>query len=391
MATPNSAPLVAPFKAVPESIEPGASAKPQRDVAGATKKTAASSPTPPELKSQNQNKDDGSRATDLYMEATVKKLALQSTEALALFRQSASLGEPRAMAEVGKLYLAGQGVGKDVNEAVTWFRKAAEAGNPSGMVFLAAMYAQGSGVPKDDGEAVRWFRKAADAGDRIGMDGLGQVYANGRGVPKDDGEAARWFGKAAEAGNPSGMHHLGAMYEKGSGVPKDLSKAVEWYQKAAGLGSREARASLIQLEGQAPRGAVPGASIRVRVVGNQVWTDSGIDLTLGDTVHVGAAGSVALASDRRVPTQSPDGFSPDCGAAASAYGQDSASYPAARLPCWSLIGRVGPNGEIFEIGTKRVFKASAPGRLFFGINDNRVQSNSGFWTALVVVQPASPH
>jgi TPR repeat protein/serine/threonine protein kinase len=350
------------------------------------KKTATPPPAPQELPGKNEA--GGSRATDLYMEATVKKLARQPTEALALFRQSASLGEPRAMAEIGKLYLAGQGVGKDTKEAVTWFRKAAEAGNPSGMVFLASMYGQGSGVARDDGEAVRWFRKAAEAGDRIGMDGLGQVYANGRGLPKDGGEAVRWFGKAADAGNPSGMYHLGAMYEKGYGVEKDLTKAIEWYQKAAGLGSREAQASLAKLDGQPPRGAPPGAKVHVGVVGNQTWTDTGIDVNQGDTVHVGAAGSVALAADRRVPPQSPDGFSPDCATAATSYGRDSVSYPAPQLPCWSLIGRIGTNGPIFEVGAKRVFNAGAPGRLFFGINDNKVQGNSGIWTALVVVQPA---
>jgi hypothetical protein len=255
-------------------------------------------------------------------------------------------------------------------------------------VFLAAMYAQGSGVPKDDGEAVRWFRKAADAGDRFGMDGLGQVYANGRGVPKDDGEAVRWFQKAADAGNPSGMYHLATMYDKGAGVAKDSGKAIEWYQKAAGLGSREAQARLAQPDGKQPTStapaSAPGGTIHVRVAGNQAWTDTGIDVNIGDTVHVGTAGSVGLAKDRRIPAQSPDGSSPNC----SAFGQNPAAYPAPQLPCWSLIGRIGPSGPILAIGTKRVLKVTTPGRLFFGINDNGVQGNSGVWTALVVVQPA---
>jgi hypothetical protein len=188
------------------------------------------------------------------------------------------------------------------------------------------------------------------------------------------------------------MYHLGAMYEKGSGVPKDLTKAIELHQKAAKLGSKEAQARLAQLEKQQPGGGAPPArpTVHVRVLGNQTWTDTGIDVNVGDTVHIGAAGSIALGADRRIPAQSPDGHSPNCAAASAAYGQSSAAYPAPQLPCWSLIGRIGQNGPIFEVGTKRVVKATATGRLYFGINDSTVQSNSGVWTTLVVVQPANP-
>jgi TPR repeat protein len=373
----------------PVEVKPPTASVPVEAVPAKTvPEVSHATPVPLPVTPEPNNKSDASRAGELYTEATVKKLGHQSAEALALFRQSAALGDARSMSEIGKFYMAGDGVGKDPNEAAKWFRKAADAGNPSGMVFLAAMYAQGSGVPKDDGEAVRWFRKAADAGDRFGMDGLGQVYANGRGVPKDDAEAVRWFQKAADAGNPSGMYHLAAMYEKGAGAPKDSAKAIEWYQKAAGLGSREAQVRLAQPDGQQPKvsapGSAPGGTIHVRVAGNQTWTDTGIDVNMGDTVNVGAAGSVALAKDRSVSPQSPDGSSPNC----AAFGQNTASYPAPQLPCWSLIARVGPNGLILAVGTKRVFKATAPGRLYFGINDNSVQGNSGIWTALVVVQPA---
>jgi len=290
-----------------------------------------------------------SRASDLYMAGKVKILAHQSGEALALFRQSASFGDPRAMLEIGKLYRAGEGVAQDPSEAVSWFRKAAAAGNPSGMVSLAAMYAQGSGVPKDDREALSWFRKAADAGDGLGMDGLGQMYANGRGVPKDDAEAVRWFRKAADSGISNGMFHLGEMYERGSGVPKDLNKAIELDQKAAALGSRDAKLHLAQMEKpRSPQQPARGA-VQVKIAGNRTWADSGVDLQPGDTVYVVADGC---------------------------------------LPCSSLIGRVGVNGSPVEIGMKRKFSAAGIGKLYLRIDDNSAQTNSRLWTAMVLVQPA---
>jgi TPR repeat protein len=353
-------------------------------------------PKPKEQPKEKQPENDTiSRAGDLYTAGTLKKLTKQPNEALALFRQSAGLGDARAMTEIGRFYLAGEVVGKDINEAVSWFRKASDAGNTSGMVFLAAMYAQGSGVPKkDDKEAFRLLRRAADGSDPFGMDGVGLAYLNGRGVPQDDAEAVRWFQKAADANSAAGMIHLATMYEKGSGIAKDPHKVIELYQKAAKLGSKEAQTRLAQLEKQQPGGSPQPARPRVtvKVEGNQAWTETPIDVNVGDTVHIGAAGSIVLSADRRVPKQSPDGHPPNCDAAAAAYGQTSAPFPAApQLPCWSLIGRIGPTGPIFPVGRTHVVKAAAAGRLYFGINDSAVQGNSGFWTALVVVQPAAPH
>jgi hypothetical protein len=50
-----------------------------------------------------------------------------------------------------------------------------------------------------------------------------------------------------------------------------------------------------------------------------------------------------------------------------------------------LIGRIGGNGIVFEIGVRRTFQARSDGRLFLGINDDTLANNSGFWTAAVTV------
>jgi hypothetical protein len=50
-----------------------------------------------------------------------------------------------------------------------------------------------------------------------------------------------------------------------------------------------------------------------------------------------------------------------------------------------LIGRIGVNGIVFEVGAGGTFQARSGGRLFLGINDDTLANNSGFWTAAVTV------
>jgi hypothetical protein len=102
-------------------------------------------------------------------------------------------------------------------------------------------------------------------------------------------------------------------------------------------------------------------------------------------VTVTASGLVAVEAGGRIPPKAPGGFAPDCRAAASIYGGRFGIFPAPQLPCWSLIGRVGGNGAIFEVGARGTFQARSDGRLFLGINDDSMANNSGFWTAVVTV------
>lgn len=88
----------------------------------------------------------------------------------------------------------------------------------------------------------------------------------------------------------------------------------------------------------------------------------------------------------RTSPKAPGGFATNCAAAASIYGGRFGILPAPQLPCWSLIGRVGGNGMIFEIGSKGIFQTRSDGRLLLGINDDSFNNNSGFWTAVVTVQ-----
>ena len=250
--------------------------------------------------------------------------------------------------------------------------------------------------PPQPVDAVRELLKAAEAGSPTAMDRLGQMYEHGSGgLPRDATEAFRWYSKAAATGQATALYHLGALYEAGIAIPRNLNEATRLYQRAAAAGNIDARARLSQLPAAAARPApimpstavapVPPGAISIRVPANVPWTDTGIDLRAGDSVTVTASGSVSVETSGRIPPKAPGGFAPDCRAAVSIYGGRFGIFPAPQLPCWSLIGRIGGSGIVFEVGVRRAFRTLSGGRLFLGINDDSMANNAGFWTAAVTV------
>jgi serine/threonine-protein kinase len=243
-------------------------------------------------------------------------------------------------------------------------------------------------------DPVRDLRNAAESGDPVAMDKLGQLYERGAGVPPDPAEAFRWYSKAAAIGQAAAQYHLGTLYEAGMGTARNLDQAVRLYRQAAAGGNPDAQARLLELPAavrpapKTPSTTAPPSSLAVsiRVPANVPWTDTGIRLLAGDTVTVTASGMIAVTADGRIPSMPPGGFVPDCAAAASIYRLPSGVFPAPRLPCWSLIGRVGAKGPVLEVGAKAAFQAKSNGKLFLGVNGDRTQNHSGYWTVAVAVE-----
>ena len=78
---------------------------------------------------------------------------------------------------------------------------------------------------------------------------IGVLYQAGLGVPIDYKEAMKWYRLAADQNLPMAMVNIGNLYRTGLGVTKDDQEARRWFQRAADLGSTEAKAALMTLDG----------------------------------------------------------------------------------------------------------------------------------------------
>jgi hypothetical protein len=105
----------------------------------------------------------------------------------------------------------------------------------------------------------------------------------------------------------------------------------------------------------------------VTVAGRQAWTDTGIDLRVGDVIRFTAEGNVL-----RGPGQ-------EDGPAGEMNSPINDRRPIPARPAGALIGRIGTSsGDVFFIGGDRgAFRVRTAGRLYLGINDHYFVDNSG--------------
>ena len=114
------------------------------------------------------------------------------------FRRGAEAGCEFSQYALGRL-LETQ---KRMVEAVTWYEKAAAQGNPAAAYRLGKLYLQGELVPKDVPKALEYLTASARQGSPFAQYILGKLYLMGKDVKQDREKAYRWFEMAAEQGNP---------------------------------------------------------------------------------------------------------------------------------------------------------------------------------------------
>jgi TPR repeat protein len=140
----------------------------------------------------------------------------------------AEQGLAGAQYNLGIMYVAGQGVSRDVAEAVRWYQLAAEQGAADAQFNVGIAYRSGLGVLQDAAEAERWFRLSAEQGMPVAQVILGDMYEYGEGVPQSNAEAEKWYRAAAEQGYARAQMNLGSMYDNGKAVIQENGETVKW-------------------------------------------------------------------------------------------------------------------------------------------------------------------
>ncbi len=124
----------------------------------------------------------------------------------------------------------------EVRKAFTWYRRAAEKGEPRAQANLGRMYLRAIGVDRDYAKAGFWLERSASQGDKVAMFGLGIVLEFGMGRDKDLQAAADWYRRSAEQGFARADYRLGRLHYLGSLGSKNLPTAIALFRKAAAGG-----------------------------------------------------------------------------------------------------------------------------------------------------------
>jgi hypothetical protein len=117
-----------------------------------------------------------------------------------------------------------------------------------------------------------------------------------------------------------------------------------------------------------PEGRTPSTRDRmVSVPASRAWTDTGLDVAVGDVIRFAAEGIV-----QRGPGQ-------EDGPGGEMNSPINERRPVPSRPAGALIGRIGTSpSDVFFIGSDRGgFRVRTTGRLYLGVNDHYHVDNSG--------------
>jgi TPR repeat protein len=152
---------------------------------------------------------------------------------------------------VGRAFRDGNGVAKSETRAAEIFQDAcnrkpdpddvnAQGNRSRACSLLGALYLAGDGLPKDVTRGRELSELGCESGDAFGCFNAAAVYGAGTGVPADAAKAAVFLDRACQAGDGEGCHDLGVAFEKGKGVARDARRAAQLFQKACTLGFERA-------------------------------------------------------------------------------------------------------------------------------------------------------
>lgn len=216
--------------------------------------------------------------------------------ACGFFQLGSELGNAKAQALLGSMYIQGYQVPRDLAVGRAWLRRAAEQGNeqasemlakyvgesepiaeelyqesqkcmktnrPNGMYYLLraadmgfsrAQYEYGMILireEEDEVKGIEWVKRAAFGGYARAMTYLGNAYLKGELVPQSTSIALEWFDQAVKKKDPEAQLALGALYANGTAAQPDPDAAVRLLTQAADAGLSEAKELLEALQGNA--------------------------------------------------------------------------------------------------------------------------------------------
>ena len=154
-------------------------------------------------------------------------------KAVEYLTRSAKQGYTVAKYMLGKLYLRGEDVPKQMLHALHWLESAVKDDNQYAEYLLGKVLLKGDDVERDTERAESLLRRSAEQENKYAAYTLGKAYLDGDILTQNIAEAVRLLNLSASKNFAPAQFILGRLLYKGEVVPKDIKKAVEWLDRAA--------------------------------------------------------------------------------------------------------------------------------------------------------------
>lgn len=154
-------------------------------------------------------------------------------KAVEYLTKSAKQGYTVAKYMLGKLYLKGEDVPKQMLHALHWLESAVKDDNPYAEYLLGKTFFKGEDVERDTDRAESLLRRSSEQGNKYAAYTLGKAYLDGDVLAQNIDEAVRLLNLSATRNFAPAQFILGRLLYKGEVIPKDIRQAVRWLDRAA--------------------------------------------------------------------------------------------------------------------------------------------------------------
>lgn len=148
--------------------------------------------------------------------------------------KSAKLGCSVAKYRLGKMFLQGEDIPKNVDYALRWLEESVSERNQFAEYLLGKTYLKGEDAEQDLICAEDLLRKSSKQGNKYAKYTLGKAYLDGELFLQNIRESISLIAESADNGLAPAQYLLGKLLYKGEIIPQDLNKAIEYLEKAAG-------------------------------------------------------------------------------------------------------------------------------------------------------------
>lgn len=155
------------------------------------------------------------------------------TKAVELLIESAKLGCGVAKYRLGKMFLQGKDVLKDVDYALRWLEESVSEDNEFAEYLLGKAYLKGEDIEQNLYRAEDLLRKSSAHGNKYAKYTLGKSLLAGNLFLQNTPEAIKLITESAEKNFAPAQYLFGKLLYKGELIPQDLEKAIECLEKAA--------------------------------------------------------------------------------------------------------------------------------------------------------------
>lgn len=145
-------------------------------------------------------------------------------------------GDTKAMYQLGKMFLTGDGVERNYEVAYNLFSRSAKEGYTKSFNKMALMHQKGMGRPVNVRNAFILYKRAADAGNVQGCYGVGYLLYKGLGVRQNYAKAVEYLQKGAAKNHAGCSFLLGSHFASGYDGTPDYEKAAKYFELASKAG-----------------------------------------------------------------------------------------------------------------------------------------------------------